>query len=74
MTRNMAFRPSNRENLFVCLFKGAVIVLHGCLTNQICICSVPQSLDPTSQPGGCIIGTRCDQIKDLNLIDLPLCP
>ena len=39
--------------------------------NWICICSVPQSLDPTLHPGGCIIGTRHDPVKDLNRIDLP---
>ena len=45
-------------SLFVCLFKGGVLVSHTCLTNWIRICSVPQSLDPTPHPRGCIIGTR----------------
>ena len=58
-------------SLFVCLFKGGVLVLHACLTNWILICSVPQSLDPTPHPGGCIIGTRHWNGQDL--VKLQLC-
>ena len=44
--------------LQLCLFVQGwcSCITHACLTNQIHICRVPHSLDPTPRPGGCIIG------------------
>ena len=61
----------NKLKVFVCLFKGGVVVLHACLTIRNRICSVPRSLDPTPHPGGYIIKTRRDPVKDLKRIGLP---
>ena len=61
--------------MFVCLFKGSVIVLHGCLMNQIRICSVPQS--HTSYSTSRRVYYRMwtwIQWWILNSIDLSCCP
>ena len=46
------------QMMFVCLFKGGVVVLHACLAIRNRIWRVPCSLDPTPHPRVCIIGTR----------------
>ena len=46
-------------SLFVCLVKGSVVVLHGCLTNRI-----PKATHPIPCPEGVLSEVDMNSVKD----------